>query len=103
MSVFLFVVFLLGSLLLQLGVGALGGGGGGLLTLHLFPSFALFLRGRSSVVWLLMPCVLLVRQIPYRALPLGLKVVFCRWSRSPFALLCWCRGSPRLAVGPYRP
>ena len=32
-------------------------------------------------VWLLMPSVLLVRQIPYRALSLGLKVVIRRWSR----------------------
>ena len=35
-----------------------------------------------------MPSVLLVRQIPYRALSLGLKVVIRRWSRLPFAVLC---------------
>ena len=39
-------------------------------------------------MWLLMPSVLLVRQIPYRALSLGLKVVICLWSRLPFAVLC---------------
>ena len=39
-------------------------------------------------MWLLMPSVLLVRQIPYRALSLGLKVVIRRWSRLSFAVLC---------------
>ena len=54
-------------------------------------------------MWLLMPSVLLVLQILYRALSLGLKVVIRRWSRLPFAVLCGFGGSPRLAVGPYRP
>ena len=39
-------------------------------------------------MWLLMPSVLLVRQIPYRVLSLGLKVMIRRWSRLPFAVLC---------------
>ena len=39
-------------------------------------------------MWLLMPSVLLVWQIPYRALSLGLKVVIRRWSRLLFAGLC---------------
>ena len=34
-----------------------------------------------------MPSALLVWQIPYRALSLGLKVVIRRWSRLPFAVL----------------
>ena len=39
-------------------------------------------------MWLLMPSVLLVWQIPYRALSLGLKVMIHRWSRLPFTVLC---------------
>ena len=39
---------------------------------------------------LFMPSVLLVRQIPYRTMSLGLKVVIRRWSCLPFAVLCGC-------------
>ena len=76
---FVFLLFVLGSLLFQLGVRAFGGGG--LLTLCCFSASSLGLHSRSSVVWLLRPCVLLVWQHPYRAMSLGLKIVVLRWSR----------------------
>ena len=44
-------------------------------------------------MWLLMPSVLLVRQIPYRAMSLGLKVVICRWSSHA---CCSCVALPGL-------
>ena len=84
LSVVQFVSLLvLGSLLFQLGVSAFGGR---LLTLRRFTASLWSLCRRSSVEWLLMPCVLLVRQIPYRALCLGLKVVILRWSHLPVAV-----------------
>ena len=85
------LLFVLGSLLFQLRVRAFGGG---LLTLHRLSALSLSLRRRSSIVWLLMPCVLLVRQIPYRAMTLGLKVALLRWSRLARCCLChvaWAR------------
>ena len=50
-------------------------------------------------VWLLMPSVLLVQQIPYRAMSLGLKAVIRRGSRYAF-LRCCAAWAPRLAVVP---
>ena len=84
LSVVQFVSLLvLGSLLFQLGVRAFGGRP---LTLRRFTTSSWSLRRRSSIVLLLMPCVLLVRQIPYRAMSLGLKVVILCWSRLPVAV-----------------
>ena len=79
------------SVLLQLGVSALrvGGGGGGVLTLlRLCCSCVSFVEGVR--VWLLTPSGLLVRQISYRAMSLGLKVVIRRGSRLhlPCFVLC---------------
>ena len=82
------LLFVLGSLLFQLGVRAFRGG------FSLFAASSLSLRRRSSTVWLMMPCVLLVWQIPYRAMSLGLKVVILRWSRLARCCLChvaWAR------------
>ena len=81
------ILFVLGSLLFQLGVECPWRGG--LLTLSRFSASSLSLCRRSSVVWLLMPCVLLVWQIPYRVMSLGLKVVILRWSC--LARCSWCR------------
>ena len=51
-------------------------------------------------MWLLMPSVLLVRQIPYRAMSLGLKAVIRRGSRYACLQGCCAAWDPRLAVGP---
>ena len=51
-------------------------------------------------MWLLMSSVLLVRQIPYRAMSLGLKAVIRRGSRYACLRGCCAAWAPRLAVGP---
>ena len=53
-------------------------------------------------MWLLMPSVsvLLVQQIPYRAMSLGLKAVIRRWSCYACLQRCRAAWAPRLAVGP---
>ena len=51
-------------------------------------------------MWLLMPSVLLVQQIPYRAMSLGLKAVIRRGSRYACLRMCCAAWAPRLAVGP---
>ena len=51
-------------------------------------------------MWLLMPSVLLVQQIPYRAMSLGLKSVIRRGSRYACLRMCSAAWAPRLAVGP---
>ena len=50
-----------------------------------------------------MPSVLLVQQIPYRAMSLGLKAVIRRGSRYAFLQMCHAAWAPRLAVGPSSP
>ena len=50
--------------------------------------------------WLLMPSVLLVQQIPYRAMYLGLKAVICRGNRYACFRRCCAAWALRLAVGP---
>ena len=51
-------------------------------------------------MWLLMPSVLLVRQIPYRAMSLGLKAMIRRWSCYACLRGCCAAWAPRLTVGP---
>ena len=51
-------------------------------------------------MWLLMPSVLLVQQIPYRAMSLGLKAVIHRGSRYACLQGCCDAWAPLLAVGP---
>ena len=47
-----------------------------------------------------MPSVLLVQQLPYRAMSLGLKAVICRGSHYACLWKCHDAWAPRLAVGP---
>ena len=51
-------------------------------------------------MWLLMPSVLLVQQIPYRGMSLGLKAVIRCGSRYACLRRCCAAWAPRLAVGP---
>ena len=51
-------------------------------------------------MWLLMPSVRLVQEIPYRAMSLGLKAVIRRGSRYACLRKCRAAWAPRLAVGP---
>ena len=60
----------------------------------------IILRRRSPESWLLVPSVLLVQQIPYRAMSLGLKAVIRRGSRYACLQMCRAAWASRLAVGP---
>ena len=51
-------------------------------------------------MWLLMPSVLLVQHIPYRAMSLGLKAVIRRGSGYACLRGCCTAWAPRLIVGP---
>ena len=51
-------------------------------------------------MWFLMPSVLLVQQIPYRVMSLGLKAVIRQRSHCACLRMCSDALAPRLAVGP---
>ena len=85
------LLFVLGYLLIQLEVRAFGGG---LLTLRRFSALLLSLHRRSSVLWLLMPCVLLVRHVGAKSRDPPLE------STHPLQFVPCCLASPQLAVGP---